>query len=99
MSNRSSPRPIPRTTPTRTACAASAARFASGSRRTARSTRCRPSKAEIFAVGNFFTPDECGRLMAIIDAVRKPSRAFDVAYASGHRTSYSGDVDPTTRSS
>jgi prolyl 4-hydroxylase len=51
-------------------------------------------KAEIFAVGEFLTPDECGRLMAMIDAVAVPSRAFDADYASGHRTSYSGDVDP-----
>ena len=51
-------------------------------------------KAEIFAVGDFFTPDECGRLMAMIDAVAQPSRAFDADYASGYRTSYSGDVDP-----
>ncbi|HEY6816383.1 MAG TPA: 2OG-Fe(II) oxygenase [Croceibacterium sp.] len=51
-------------------------------------------KAEIFAVGDFFTLDECGRLMAMIDAVAKPSRAFDMEYASGYRTSYSGDVDP-----
>ena len=51
-------------------------------------------KAEIFAVGDFFTADECGRLMAIIDAVAKPSSTYDSDYASGHRTSYSGDVDP-----
>jgi len=51
-------------------------------------------QAELFAVGNFFTPEECGRLMAIIDAVAQPSRAYDAAYTSGHRTSYSGDVDP-----
>lgn len=51
-------------------------------------------KAEIFAVGDFFTADECARLMAMIDAVAVPSSTFDVDYASGHRTSYSGDVDP-----
>ena len=51
-------------------------------------------KAEIFAVGDFFTPAECARLMAIIDAVAKPSSTFELDYASGHRTSYSGDVDP-----
>lgn len=51
-------------------------------------------KAEIFAVGEFLTADECGRLMAMIDAVAVPSRAFDADYSSGHRTSYSGDVDP-----
>jgi prolyl 4-hydroxylase len=51
-------------------------------------------KAEMFAVGDFFTPDECGRLMAMVDAVAQPSRAFDAKYESGYRTSYSGDVDP-----
>ena len=51
-------------------------------------------KAELWAVGDFFTPDECTRLMAIVDAVAQPSRAFDAAYDSGYRTSYSGDVDP-----
>lgn len=51
-------------------------------------------KAELWAVGEFFDPIECGRLMAITDAVAKPSRAFDAEYSSGYRTSYSGDVDP-----
>jgi prolyl 4-hydroxylase len=51
-------------------------------------------QAEMFAVGEFFTPDECERLIAMIDAVAQPSRAFDAAYESGYRTSYSGDVDP-----
>jgi prolyl 4-hydroxylase len=51
-------------------------------------------QAEMFAVGDFFSPMECGRLMGMIDAVAKPSRAFDAAYDSGYRTSYSGDVDP-----
>jgi prolyl 4-hydroxylase len=51
-------------------------------------------KAELYAVGDFFTPEECGRLMSMIDAVAQPSRAFDAKYESGYRTSYSGDVDP-----
>jgi prolyl 4-hydroxylase len=51
-------------------------------------------KAEMFAVGNFFSPEECGRLISIIDAVAQPSRAFDAGYETGYRTSYSGDVDP-----
>lgn len=51
-------------------------------------------KAEIWAVGEFFDALECGRLMAIIDAVAQPSKAFDTDYATGYRTSYSGDVDP-----
>jgi prolyl 4-hydroxylase len=51
-------------------------------------------KAELWAVANFFSPDECARLIAMIDAVALPSRAYDSGYESGHRTSYSGDVDP-----
>jgi len=51
-------------------------------------------KAEIWALGGFLSPDECGRLIAMIDAVAKPSSAFDVAYSTGYRTSYSGDPDP-----
>lgn len=51
-------------------------------------------KAELWAVGDFFSTEECGRLMAMIDAVAQPSAAYDAGYASGHRTSYSGDVDP-----
>ena len=51
-------------------------------------------KAEIFAVGEFFAPEECGRLMSIIDAVAQPSPLFDSAvYGSDYRTSYSGNVD------
>lgn len=51
-------------------------------------------KAEIYAVGDFLTGEECGRLIAMVDAVAQPSRAFDVDYATGYRTSYSGDPDP-----
>src|SRR5690606_14493049 len=51
-------------------------------------------QAEMFAIGNFFSPEECGRLMAMIDAVATPSRATDATYGSGYRTWYSGDVDP-----
>lgn len=51
-------------------------------------------RAEIYAIGDFFSPQECERLMAMIDAVAKPSKAFDVAYETGYRTSYSGDMDP-----
>ena len=50
--------------------------------------------AEIYAVGDFLSGEECGRLIAMIDAVARPSSAFDVDYATGYRTSYSGDPDP-----
>jgi prolyl 4-hydroxylase len=49
---------------------------------------------EIFAVGRFLTATECARLIAIIDAVARPSSLFTTPYSAGHRTSYSGDVDP-----
>ncbi len=51
-------------------------------------------KAEIFAVGDFLSPQECEKMIALIDAVAKPSKAFDTEYAQAYRTSYSGDVDP-----
>jgi prolyl 4-hydroxylase len=50
--------------------------------------------AEIFAVGDFLSPDECARMMAMIDECAKPSTLHELDYASGFRTSYSGNVDP-----
>jgi len=50
-------------------------------------------KAEIFAVGNFLNPSECERLMRMIDTVARPSSLYDQDYATGFRTSYSGDLD------
>jgi len=50
-------------------------------------------KAEIFAVGDFLTPSECQRAMRMIDTVARPSSLYDEDYASGFRTSYSGDLD------
>jgi prolyl 4-hydroxylase len=49
---------------------------------------------ELFAVGNFLSGDECGRLCAMIDAVARPSALHELDYASGFRTSFSGDLDP-----
>lgn len=51
-------------------------------------------QAEIYAVGDFLNPEECRRMIKMIDQVAKPSRVFDLAYGSAYRTSYSGDVDP-----
>lgn len=51
-------------------------------------------EAEIFAVSNFLAPEECARLIAMIDSVARPSSTFDVVYQEQYRTSYSGDVDP-----
>lgn len=49
---------------------------------------------ELFAVGDFLSADECETLCAMIDAVARPSSLHEVDYASGFRTSYSGDLDP-----
>lgn len=51
-------------------------------------------KAQIYAFGNFISPDECRRMIAMIDQCATPSKVFDLDYSSGYRTSYSGDVDP-----
>ena len=51
-------------------------------------------KAEIFAMGDFMSADECGRMIGMIDRVARPSSVFNVAYGEDYRTSYSGDVDP-----
>lgn len=49
---------------------------------------------ELFAVGNFLSGEECIRLCAMIDAVARPSALHELDYASGFRTSFSGDLDP-----
>ena len=51
--------------------------------------------AEIFAVSDFLSEDECTDLAAMIDKVAIPSKVFDEAYQARYRTSYSGDVDPS----
>lgn len=56
---------------------------------------CIPNdRVELFAVGDFLSPAECSRLCAMIDAVARPSALHELDYASGFRTSYSGDLDP-----
>ncbi|OGS55565.1 MAG: 2OG-Fe(II) oxygenase [Erythrobacter sp. RIFCSPHIGHO2_12_FULL_63_10] len=49
--------------------------------------------AEIFAFGDFLSEAECERLLLMIDQVAKPSTLHEQDYASGFRTSYSGDLD------
>lgn len=51
-------------------------------------------RIELFAVGGFLAEDECARLCAMIDAVARPSSLHELDYASGFRTSFSGDLDP-----
>lgn len=48
---------------------------------------------EIFGVADFFSAEECAKLMAIVDSVARPSPTYSGTDASG-RTSYTGDVDP-----
>lgn len=52
-------------------------------------------KAEIFAIGGFFSPAECARLIGMIDAVARPSELFDSPMKDAFRTSYSGNFDPS----
>lgn len=56
--------------------------------------RIEDERIELFAVGGFLSDDECARLAGMIDAVARPSALHELDYASGFRTSYSGDLDP-----
>jgi len=47
---------------------------------------------EIYGVGEFFSADECARLIAMVDAVARPSPTYHNNADNG-RTSYSGDVN------
>jgi prolyl 4-hydroxylase len=58
-------------------------------------TRIPAEHAELWAVSRFFSPGECDRLIAMIDAVAVPSTTYDTAREKGLRTSYSGTLDPT----
>jgi len=49
--------------------------------------------AEIFGVADFLDKGECDRLIALIDAVAKPSTLFDPENPLRYRTSYSGDFN------
>jgi prolyl 4-hydroxylase len=51
-------------------------------------------KAEIFAMADFMSDQECKKTIAMIDEVARPSSTFDITYGDDYRTSYSGDVDP-----
>lgn len=56
--------------------------------------RIATSPVELFAIGDFIYREECATLCAMIDAVARPSSLHELDYASGFRTSYSGDLDP-----
>ena len=49
---------------------------------------------ELFALGGFLADEVCAQLCAMIDAIARPSGLHELDYASGYRTSYSGDLDP-----
>jgi prolyl 4-hydroxylase len=49
---------------------------------------------ELFAIPDFASQNDCTRLCAMIDEVARPSALHELDYASGFRTSYSGDLDP-----
>jgi prolyl 4-hydroxylase len=56
--------------------------------------RVENDKVALFALGDFLSADECAQLCAMIDAIARPSSLHELDYASGFRTSYSGDLDP-----
>lgn len=55
--------------------------------------RLATDRAELFAFGDFLSPDECARMIALVDAGAKPSAVFEGPSEGSFRTSYSGDVD------
>ena len=52
---------------------------------------------ELYAVGEFMTPAECEKMIALTEEKAKPSTVYDNADSKDFRTSYSGDVDPDDR--
>jgi prolyl 4-hydroxylase len=82
----------PRSNPDRAALKAVGARVR---RRLARDPAIRPiptDQAELLARPEFLAPDDCDRLIAMVDAVAKPSTLYDQNDQHA-RTSYSGDFD------
>ncbi|WP_284124877.1 prolyl hydroxylase family protein [Parerythrobacter aestuarii] len=51
-------------------------------------------KAEIYAVKEFVSAEECKKLMMMIDVVAQPSTLYDGTQREGFRTSYSGNFNP-----
>lgn len=56
--------------------------------------RVETDKADMFAIGDFLSEEECERLCLMIDLVARPSSLHEHGYDTGFRTSYSGDLDP-----
>jgi prolyl 4-hydroxylase len=55
-------------------------------------SRIAPYHVELYGGADFLSASECDRLIAMVDAVAKPSTLYDETELSG-RTSYSGDFD------
>lgn len=49
--------------------------------------------AELFAVGDFLSAQECDHLIAMIDRVAQPSKLYGLENTVNYRTSYSGDME------
>lgn len=50
--------------------------------------------AEVFALADFLSADECTRMMGLVDRTARPSSVYEGGNGATYRTSYSGDVDP-----
>jgi prolyl 4-hydroxylase len=59
-----------------------------------RACRHDTDRAEIYSVSDFVTPAECTTIMAMIDAVARPSPVYDLNDDCQYRTSWSSDFDP-----
>lgn len=55
--------------------------------------RAPTEKAEVYAVIDFLTPDECAHLIQLIENVARPSTVYDDVFVENYRTSWSGNVD------
>ena len=51
--------------------------------------------AEVYAVGDFLSEEECELLMDMVDDTARPSTLFEETYREDYRTSYSGDLKRT----
>ncbi len=59
-----------------------------------RAERLPTDKAEIYAVQQFLTAEECKKLAMMIDVVAEPSQLYEGTQREGFRTSYSGNFNP-----
>ncbi|MFM5930027.1 MAG: prolyl hydroxylase family protein [Novosphingobium sp.] len=48
---------------------------------------------ELYGINDFLGPEECDRMIELIDANARPSTLYDHGQTEQFRTSYSGDVD------